>query len=55
MNRLRVLLVCAALEFSALSGTPMRPEEIQDLMHQLNLPKLARALPAEQDEGDIPG
>ncbi len=42
---LRTLFVCAVLEVGALAGVPMRPEEIQDLMHQLNLPELAHVLP----------
>jgi len=54
MNRLRVLLVCAALEFAALSGMPMRADEVQDLMRQMNGQKLAHALPANRDGGDNP-
>ena len=53
-KRLRVLLVCAALEFAAFSGTPMRADEIEDLMRQMNRPKSAHALPADRDEGDNP-
>ena len=49
--RLRTVAICAMLEFAALAGSPMRPEEIKSLMHQLNLPKLAHVLPAEEDEG----
>ena len=54
-KRLRVLLVCAALEFAAFSGMPMRADEIEDLMRQINRPKLAHALPADREEGDNPG
>jgi len=53
-TRLRVLLVCAALEFAAFSGMPMRADEIEDLMRQMNRPKLAHALPANRYEGDKP-
>jgi hypothetical protein len=35
-----------------LSGVPMRPDEIQDLMHQMNQPKVARQRPSEDDTGD---
>ena len=51
-SRLRVLVVCVGLEMGVLSGVPMRPDEIQDLMHQMNQPKVARQLPIEDDTGD---
>ena len=51
-RRLRVLVVCVALEMGVLSGVPMRPGEIQDLMNQMNQPRMAHALPSENDEGD---
>jgi hypothetical protein len=49
-----VLLACAALEFGVLIGAPMRPDEIQDLMHQMNQPTLAHVLRSEDDAGDDP-
>jgi len=33
MKRLRVLFVSAVLEMGVLVGAPMRPDEIQELMH----------------------
>jgi hypothetical protein len=51
-KKLRVLLACAALEFGVLMGAPMRPDEIQELMHQMNQPKLAHVLRNEDDAGD---
>ena len=51
---LRTVFVCAVLELGALASVPMRPEEIQDLMHQLNRPKLAHVLPSEDDDGNDP-
>ena len=50
--RLRVFVLCVALEMGVLSGAPMRPDEIQELMNQMNQPKMAHALPSENDEGD---
>ena len=50
-SRLRVLFVCAVLELGVLSGVPVRPDEIQQLMNQMNQPKLAHVLPAGE-EGD---
>jgi len=47
-----VLVVCLGLEIGVLSGVPMRPDEIQDLMNQMNQPKVAHVLPTEDDEGD---
>jgi hypothetical protein len=51
-SRLRTLLVCAMLEFAALAGVPMRPDEIQELMQTMNQPKLAHVLRDESDSGD---
>jgi hypothetical protein len=50
-SRLRVLVVCLALELGVLVGVPMRPDEIQELMHQMNQPTLAHVLPTEDDDG----
>ncbi len=50
--RLRTLLVCSMLEYAALMGSPMRPEEIEELMRQMNQPKLAHVLRDEDDSGD---
>jgi hypothetical protein len=50
--RLRTLLVCSMLEYAAMMGSPMRPEEIQELMHQMNQPKLAHVLRDADDSGD---
>ena len=50
--RLRVFVLCVALEMGVLSGVPMRPDEIQELMNQMNQPKMAHTLPSENDEGD---
>jgi hypothetical protein len=49
-----VLFVCAVLEMGVLVGAPMRPDEIQELMHQMNQPKLAHVLPSENDDGGDP-
>ena len=52
LPRLRTILVCAMLEFAALAGVPMRPEEIEELMRQMNQPKLAHVLRDESERGD---
>ena len=33
---------------------PMRPDEIQELLHQINQPAVAHVLPNDADEGDDP-
>src|ERR1700730_15649482 len=37
-----------------LFGAPMRPDEIEELMYQMNQPKMAHVLPTEGEEGDDP-
>jgi hypothetical protein len=51
-HRLRTLLVCVVLEWSAMLGMPMRPEEIVELMQTMNAPKIVRTIPDERDHGD---
>ena len=51
-HRLRTLFLCAVLEFGALFGIPMRPEQIRDLMHSMNQPKVAQTNPDRTDDGD---
>jgi hypothetical protein len=42
------------LEFAALTGIPMRPEQIEELMQTMNRPKLAHVVPEEDAKGDCP-
>ena len=51
-SRLRTILVCAMLECAALTGMPMRPEEIKELMRTMNQPKLAHVLRDEDERDD---
>ena len=51
-RRLRVLLVCVTLLAGVLSGVPMRPDEIQELIRQMNRPALAHVLPTDDEGGD---
>ena len=53
-KRLRTLFVCLVLEFGVLSGVPIQAREIEELMKQLNQPKLADVLPSEEEGGDPP-
>ena len=53
-EKLRVLVACLTLEFGVIIGAPMRPDEIRELMHQMNQPTLAHVLPSEEEAGDDP-
>ena len=52
-SRLRTVVCCLALQVGAMTGVPMRPDEIQELMHTLAQPKLARTNPDRPDDGDV--
>ena len=43
---------CALLAVGSLAGTPMRPEEIEELMSTMNQPKAAHTLPESNENGD---
>jgi hypothetical protein len=53
-KRLRVLVVCINLLLGVMVGSPMRPDEVEELMRQMNQPKMAHVLPSEGDKGDDP-
>ncbi len=48
---LRKLVLLGALGLGSLVGVPMRPEEIEELMRQMSVPKVARTV---QDESEKP-
>jgi hypothetical protein len=49
-SRLRTILVCAMLEYAAIIGSPVRPDEIQKLLRQMNQPQVTHVI--EDDGGD---
>jgi hypothetical protein len=51
-KRFRTIFLCLVLEVGALTGVPMRPEEIRELMQTLNQPKVAHVLKETDDDGD---
>ena len=53
-HRLRTILCCTLLEIAVLMGAPMRPEEVQALMRDMNAPKIVRTTPDRTDDGDPP-
>jgi len=50
--RLCKLLVCFALGFASCVGFVMRPEEIEELMCNMNQPKIVVTVPEENDKDD---
>ena len=51
-HKLRTLLVCLPLLAASFGGAPMRPEEIEELMHCMNQQKIAYTIPEESENGD---
>lgn len=47
-------MVCLPLMIGSLGGVPMKPEEIEELMHNLNQPKITITIPGESENGDDP-
>jgi hypothetical protein len=43
---------CAILAVASIGGAPLRPEEVEELMHRMNQPKIAHMLPDAADRGD---
>lgn len=53
-HKLRTLLLCLPLLAGALGGLAMRPEEIEELMHNMNQQKIAYTIPVEEENEDNP-
>ena len=51
-KKLRVLIACLTLEAGVIFGVPMRPDQIKELMHQMNQPTLAHVLKETETGGD---
>jgi hypothetical protein len=51
-HRLRTWLLCVPLLFGALGGMPMRPEEIDELMHAMNQQKITYNIPENSENVD---
>ena len=49
---LRTLVICLPLALGSLAGVAMKPEEIEELMHSLNQPKITVTIPDESENGD---
>jgi hypothetical protein len=51
-SRLRVLLLCLPLLMGAGFGMPMRPEEIEELMHSANQQTITYTIPGDKETPD---
>ena len=51
-SKLRVLAVCLILQAGVFMNAPMRPDEIEEVMQQMNQPKLAHVLREQDEDGD---
>ena len=51
-HRLRTIFACLMLEWAALGGTAMRPEQIEELMRTMTRPALAHVNPDEHEHGN---
>jgi hypothetical protein len=49
-RRLRMLFLCLPLLLGAFAGMPMRPEEIEELMHSTNRQRITYTIPDGEDE-----
>ena len=49
-HRLRTLMLCVPLLLGAFAGMPMRPEEIQELLHSTNQQKIVHVIKEEENE-----
>jgi hypothetical protein len=56
-SRLLTTILCSTLLVGAVFGINMRPDQIEDLLRQINQPKVARKLreTADADDGLPPG
>ena len=51
-HRFRCITLCFVLWIGAGIGMPMPPEKLEELLQQMNEPKVAHTLPEESDDGD---
>lgn len=51
-KKLRTLLVCLPLLLGSMSGVPMRPEEVEELMQKMNEQQMVYVMPGEGENGD---
>ena len=52
MHWLRCMTLCFVLWMGAGVGMPIQPEKLEELLQQMNEPKIAQTLPEENSDGD---
>jgi hypothetical protein len=50
-QKIRNVVLSISLAIAVIAGAPMRPEEIEELLLQMNQPKIAHTLPETSDDG----
>jgi hypothetical protein len=50
MRKFRALLLGVALIFGSLGSMPMRPEDIEDLMHSMNQTRIVQVITAQKNK-----
>jgi len=50
--RFAKLAFCMILAVASIGGSPMRPEEIEELMHSMNQTTIAHTLREEKENGE---
>ena len=50
-GKLRTLLLCLPLLLGSIVGAPMRPEEVEELMHCMNQQKMSCTIRQEAENG----
>ena len=51
-HKVRTLFLCLTLLVASMGGAPMRPEEIEELMHTMNKSRIAYTIRGEGKKGD---
>lgn len=51
-GKFRKLFLLAVIEFAVLAGAPVRPEQVEEFLHQMNRPKLAHVLKEQANHDD---
>lgn len=53
-HKLRMLLLYLPLLAGSLSGVPMRPEDVEELMRSMNQEQVVHVIPDDSSNGDEP-
>jgi hypothetical protein len=51
-SRFGKAVFCAMLAFSSIAGAPMRPDEVEELMHKMNETKVVCTVAGDAENGE---